>query len=243
MATASAFQIWKYCVDAEATIWRRHGGTFQDTCDWGQKNGALYIQLWWFWGTVPTWVTWMQHSWLFAQTWVQAEQSPHSWPKPPFYHHKRRHWVKISYFFALQIVVKLLQSKSTKSANLSARFSESWGTADPPPPLTGAHRLAWIASPEDLIHWKYKKKIFPSAAKQRTVSVHSLAAGVRRMRVCIHLSLCCDLRLLSHPRVCGHVRSITRCGLVCVFSAPVRLYFRGCLLAIVLLSAPTLNSP
>lgn len=48
-------------------------------------------------------------------------------------------------FILFAIVVKLLQSKSTKSANLSARFSESWGTADPPnwgPPF-GLNSLPW----------------------------------------------------------------------------------------------------
>lgn len=34
--------------------------------------------------------------------------------------------------WALQIEVKLLQSKSTKMENLPASFSESWGTVDPP---------------------------------------------------------------------------------------------------------------
>lgn len=101
--------------------------------------------------------------------------------------------VKISYVLTtLNNVVSLLQSKAKKTANFSAGFfcvmrdSESL--------LMGAHRSAWIASPGDLIDWNYKK-VPSSAAKQRTMFIHS--AGMRWICVCIHLSLCCNLRLLS----------------------------------------------
>lgn len=61
----------------------------------------------------------------------------------------------------------------------------------PPPviPQPGPTILASTSTPEDLIHWNYKKKKFPSAAKPRTECVHSWAAGVRRIRVCIQLSV------------------------------------------------------
>lgn len=77
-------------------------------------------------------------------------------------------------------MVKLLQSKSTKTVFVS---HEGLGTPPNWGPPFGLNSLP--RGPHSL---KLQKK-FPSAAKQRTVSVHSLAAGVRRIRVCIHLSV------------------------------------------------------
>lgn len=98
-----------------------------------------------------------------------------------FYHDKRLHWVKNSYIERSKLWSCCFKANPQK-LQIFPSHEGQWT------PLTGAHCLAWIASPEDLIHWNYKKK-FPSAAKQRTVSVHSLAASMRRIRVCIHLSV------------------------------------------------------
>lgn len=119
-------------------------------------------------------------SWLFTRTWVQVSQCHYLSPKPLFLSWQKTTLSENFIHWALNIVVMLLQSKSTKTAN----FSESWGTVDPPNwgPLFGLNSLR--RGPHSL-----KKKKFPSAAKQRTVAVHSLAASMRRIRVCIHLSV------------------------------------------------------
>lgn len=43
-------------------------------------------------------------------------------------------------------------------------------------PLIGAHHLAWIASPEDLIHWNYKKRSHPQPSRGQCLFIQWLLA-------------------------------------------------------------------
>lgn len=58
-------------------------------------------------------------------------------------------------------------------------------------PLTGAHHLAWIASPGDFIHWNYKKKksSHPQPSRGQCLFIHWLLAWDGYVSAFISLSV------------------------------------------------------
>lgn len=85
----------------------------------------------------------------------------------------RLHRVNIPYILStLNIVVRLLQSKKLI---IFLQVLLCWDS-EPPPPLIEAHSPAWIASPEDLIHWNYKKSSRLQPSRGQCLFIHWLVA-------------------------------------------------------------------
>lgn len=116
-------------------------------------------------------------------------------------------------------MVKLLQSKSTKSAHLSASFSESWGTVDLPNwgPLFGLNSLP--RGPHSL---KLQKVPICSQAED---SVSSSIGCWQETDT--HSSLCAAISVFFHSTECGATCVQSLAGALFVSFLPRQALFKS----------------